>query len=83
MQLRILRRFDWINTSELVGGKPVWSQYKYDVLQYLGPEGVWVDVPIVEEEVPLNPDEQLLADKTKEFENELKEALKDAEDTGI
>lgn len=77
MQLRVLRRFDWVNTSTFYGGPPQWSLQSYDTLQYLGEEGDWIDVPVVEDEIPLNPDQEKLASFVKEIEDALPPFVKD------
>ena len=84
MKLRIYRQYDWINTSDMIGGKPQWSLTHYDTLQRftrLGvsvDDGEWTDVDVVEGERPERPDLaelQKTSDKFKEWIEENKDLI--------
>lgn len=60
MELRIFRSFNWFPVLDgRLGGTPRYELLPFDRLQYrpITSHGDWIDVPIIEGEKPIHPDE--------------------------
>lgn len=73
MNLRVFRQYNWTNVSKMIGGRPQWSRDSHDTLQYMNDDGNWIDVPVVEDEIPERPDLQEKHRTSDEIDEWIKE----------